>query len=289
MQAKGYVARLFDRPERGDPRGIPAAPAARPAPHNSVVARVEAGRAATRRGGAPRSSIDRADEGVAMRSTGQPWGENGTELERLLFFSDAVFAIAITLLAIDINAPDLPAGAARDELPRRVFDLAPAIAAYVISFLVIGRYWIAHHRLFHYIVRYDGRLLWLNLLFLLAIGFLPFPPDLLSRYGDTPFAAACYAAFLAVVGLLLAALWAYAAAGHRLVDRHLDRDLIRRTLLRLLTPRPSSSCRLGSRRSARRPPRSPGSSSRWRTHPEGSPYVGRGRRAPRRSTEPARG
>lgn len=224
-----------------------------------------------------------------MRSAGQPWGENRTALERLLFFSDAVFAIAITLLAIDINAPDLPAGAARDELPRRVFDLAPAIAAYVISFLVIGRYWIAHHRLFHYIVRYDGRLLWLNLLFLLAIGFLPFPPDLLSRYGDTPFAAACYAASLAVVGLLLAALWAYAAAGHRLVDRHLDRDLIRRTLLRLLTPRPSSSCRLGSRRSARRPPGSPGSSSRWRTRPAGSPYVGRGRRAPRRSTEPARG
>ncbi|HET8626611.1 MAG TPA: TMEM175 family protein [Thermomicrobiales bacterium] len=156
-----------------------------------------------------------------------------TALERLVFFSDAIFAIAITLLALDIRVPD-PAGTTAAELPRQVLALAPNIVSFAVSFLVIGSYWLAHHRIFHAIVRYDHRLLWLNLLFLLCIAFMPFPSALLGRYGDTQFAVVFYAAFLALTGALLTGLWVYAAAGHRLVPRGLDRDLIRDNTVRTL-------------------------------------------------------
>jgi len=128
--------------------------------------------------------------------------------------------------------PDIPQGLAAAELQGRVRDLAPSILSYVISFLVIGTFWVAHHRNFRYIKRYDGRLLWLNLLFLLGIAFLPFPTALLGRYGNTQFAVVFYATVLVVTGLLLVGLWLYATAGHRLVDPDLDPRFIRYNTVR---------------------------------------------------------
>src|SRR5688572_2585814 len=83
-------------------------------------------------------------------------------LDRIVFFSDAVIAIAITLLALDIRLPELdePNGAAlRDAL----WDLRPNYLSYLISFFVIGMYWQVHHRIFREVRRYDERLVWLNL------------------------------------------------------------------------------------------------------------------------------
>lgn len=73
-------------------------------------------------------------------------------------------------------------------MPRQVLGLAPNIISFAISFLVIGSYWLAHRRIFHFIARYDHRLLRLNLLFLLCVAFMPFPSALLGRYGDAQFA-----------------------------------------------------------------------------------------------------
>jgi uncharacterized membrane protein len=168
-----------------------------------------------------------------MATTGQP-EERTIELERLIFFSDAVFAIAITLLVIDIKVPEISEGQAAAELANRVRDLYPNILSYVISFLVIATYWLAHHRLFSYIRRYDRRLLWLNLYFLMFIAFLPFPTGILGRYGDTFFATTFYIAFQVVIGLLLALLWTHATRGHRLVDPDLDSRVIRVQTARLL-------------------------------------------------------
>lgn len=143
-------------------------------------------------------------------------------LERLIFFSDAVFAIAITLLALEIR---LPAGANPHDnagLLAALLALWPKYLSYTISFLVIGLYWMGHHRMFRHIVRYDRRLLFLNLLLLLIIGFVPFPTALLGEY---TYAAAtiCYALTMLVVGLLSAALWWYATgAGGRLLAQPLS-------------------------------------------------------------------
>lgn len=97
-------------------------------------------------------------------------------LEWLIFFSDAVFAIAITLLVLDIQ---LPANAV---FPGALSQIGSQIFAYVLSFFIIGSYWLAHHRLYQHIIRYDNRLLWLNLLLLLFVAFIPFPTRVAAAY-----------------------------------------------------------------------------------------------------------
>jgi uncharacterized membrane protein len=118
--------------------------------------------------------------------------------ERLLNFSDAVFAIAITLLVLEIR---LPPGATR-------FDLAavfPQILGFAISFFVIGRFWLAHHHLMESLHGYSGRLLRANLLFLAAVVFLPFPTTVVSELTWTPATVGFYGLSLAAIGVLL--LW----------------------------------------------------------------------------------
>src|SRR5512137_1560994 len=89
-------------------------------------------------------------------------------LERIFLFTDAVMAIAITLLVLDLRVPEGPAG-----LGRALIALWPSYLSYLLSFVIIGNYWLSHHRLFRAIGRYDDRLVWLSLLFLFFIALLP--------------------------------------------------------------------------------------------------------------------
>jgi uncharacterized membrane protein len=148
-------------------------------------------------------------------------------LERIVFFSDAVMAIAITLLAIDIKVPEIAASAARSELPARLSELSPRIMSFVISFVVVGIYWMSHHRYFGFIQRYDNRLMLLNLLFLLFIAAMPFAAGLLGQFSYLSLGVIVYAADVVAIGLSMSALWWYASHGHRLVDPSLDPRLIR--------------------------------------------------------------
>ena len=138
-----------------------------------------------------------------MSKPRERWVESGTDLERTVFFSDAVFAIAITLLILDIRVSEMPKEQISAQLPSLVFGLWPRFLSFVVSFLVIGSFWMSHHRMFHYIKRYDGRLLWINLFFLMSIVFLPFPTSVLSA-GSEPqrFAVAFYAGSVSIAGLL---------------------------------------------------------------------------------------
>jgi uncharacterized membrane protein len=146
----------------------------------------------------------------------------GRELDRIVFFSDAVFAIAITILVLDIRLPDIPEGRVATELPTQILGLAPKYLSYVISFLVLAVYWQAHHRVFKPIRGYDGTLVWLNFLFLMAVAFLPFPTSLLGEYGREQVSVVIYAANAAVASLLLVAISWYTTSGHRLVAPDLD-------------------------------------------------------------------
>lgn len=160
-------------------------------------------------------------------------------LERLLFFSDAVMAIAITLLAIDLKIPEIPAALAIQELPRQLDALTPRIISFVISFVVIGIYWSSHHRYFGYIRRYDGRLVALNMLFLMFIVLMPFVASLFGQHHFLPIGVIAYAAEVAAIGLMLAALWWYATRQHRLVDQDLDEIFIHnRMIIALASPLP---------------------------------------------------
>jgi uncharacterized membrane protein len=149
------------------------------------------------------------------------------ELERLIFFSDAVFAIVMTLLVLEIRVPEVPPGLAAAEVPGKVLALWPKFFSYVLSFLVTGTYWIAHHQTFQYVRSYDRTLLWLNLLFLLSISFIPFPTDLLGEYGELRFAVIFYAACVGLARLLLAIEWWYIIKGPIRTSDDLDRRLAR--------------------------------------------------------------
>lgn len=105
------------------------------------------------------------------------------QLERLILFSDAVFAIAITLLVIELHLPDLKEFSNRGLVEAMVHTL-PHFISFVISFMIIGIYWIAHHRMFYYLTNYDQTTLWLNLLLLFFIVMMPFSSNIYGIYID---------------------------------------------------------------------------------------------------------
>lgn len=143
--------------------------------------------------------------------SGYPLARAGRmEYDRVVFFSDAVFAIAITLLVVDLHVPEVLAGR-HLESGRVLSDNLSQILGFVISFLVIGIFWLAHHTIFRYVEAFDRLLIVLNLLFLGTIAFLPFPTQLLfnSQTSQPPavifYAACCAAAGFAEVGVWLQA------------------------------------------------------------------------------------
>ena len=143
----------------------------------------------------------------------------GTEpsTNRLEAFSDGVFAIAITILVLQLGVPEVPAGLPDDRvgaaLTAKLLALWPGkLVSYVLSFVIVGMFWVAHHMAFHHIRRSDRPLLWLNTLFLMCVSFIPFPTALLGQYFDQRVAVVVYAISLAATGLSLELLWRYAAS-----------------------------------------------------------------------------
>lgn len=161
--------------------------------------------------------------------------DNAPSIARINALSDGVFSIAITLLVFNIKVPDLPGDAAGRELPRVLYALWPPLLSYVLSFMMIGIYWVAHHSIFHLIRCSNRLLLWANLLFLLCVAFVPFPAALLGRYPGERVAAIIYGATLIATGLSLQLLWWYASAGGRMLARPLPRGVIRQASVKILS------------------------------------------------------
>ena len=161
--------------------------------------------------------------------------DKGLEFERLVFFSDAVMAIAITLLAIEIKVPEIAIDLAAQELPQAIADLWPKLLAFFISFVVIGGNWISHHAMFRMLRRYDRRLLWLNLFHLLFVALMPFTTAVVGEYGILPFAQVFYAASVAVTLLTRDLAWLYASHRGRLLDETITADQVRKVTINELT------------------------------------------------------
>jgi uncharacterized membrane protein len=122
-------------------------------------------------------------------------------LERLVFFSDAVVAIAITLLALDLPVPE---GDTNKALLHSFAALIPKqYLTFLLSFVVVAAYWRSHHRLFQHVVRMADGLVALNNLYLLTIVLLPFATRVLGEKGTTQFGTILYAISVASVGLSL--------------------------------------------------------------------------------------
>ena len=104
------------------------------------------------------------------------------QIERMILFSDAVFAIAITLMAIEIKVPVIEHDVTDKALLHSLAHLGLKFAGFLISFFIIGLYWTVHHRMFSFVENYTTRLLWLNLIFLLSIVLMPFSSGLYGEY-----------------------------------------------------------------------------------------------------------
>ena len=175
---------------------------------------------------------------MAGESTGGRPGryERGTEeFSRVLAFSDGLFAIAITLLVLALAVPDLRDPDSTRELLRGLHELRPEFLSFVISFAVIGRYWVAHHQFFARLGAIDGGLLSINLLYLAFVAFLPFPTDLLGNYFDNPVAVSVYAVAVAAVSGLEVVLFARARSAG-LLRRTMPADVYRWARLAAFMP-----------------------------------------------------
>lgn len=128
------------------------------------------------------------------------------EYDRVAFFSDAIFAIAITLLVIDIKVPGI------SDPARELHQAASNMLSFGISFAVIGLFWLGHHFIFRYIAVLDRPVIVINLVFLGIIAFLPFPTSLLgSGAGTGTVATIFYAVCISCAGLTELAVWVYAS------------------------------------------------------------------------------
>lgn len=137
-------------------------------------------------------------------------------LDRILGLSDGVFAFAVTLLVLGLAVPALAPGASRTSasLYNALAGEANAFEAYAISFFIASIWWVAHHRIFRYVKRYDTALMWRNLFFLLFITIIPFMTELIDQYGDLKLAVVIYDGSQLLGGLALSGVWRHIATNH---------------------------------------------------------------------------
>jgi uncharacterized membrane protein len=142
-------------------------------------------------------------------------------LERLVFFSDAVFAIAITLLVIEVHVPELPRGSADILYWRALYDLIPSLVGYFISFAIIGMFWMGHHRAFCLATRYSPKVLGWNMTLLGVVAFMPFTTAFLTHNMAQRVPTLIYCVFLLIAGALNSAV-VRIATGPGMVDPNAD-------------------------------------------------------------------
>lgn len=168
----------------------------------------------------------------------EPEGKAPSE-DRLVMLCDGIFAIAITLLVLDIkvtplapNDPNL-----QQDLQGNMADILSRIIIYLITFVVIASYWIQHRRIMQYIRRLDSIFIWLTFLFLAFVVFFPVAFNVVIEYGGYPEGVIFYTLELAGCGLSYQALWLYASWRRRLIDSDTPRAmLVSRSIRGLIVP-----------------------------------------------------
>ena len=145
-------------------------------------------------------------------------------------FSDGIFAIAATLLVLELKVPQVEPGGLADAL----LESWPSYATYVVSLLTIGIIWVNHHAVLDRIREVNCPLLFMNLMFLMAVAANPFPTALLGDYlqagHDERLAAAVYGGTMSLMGVTFGAIWAYAVLSDNLLHARVDRTRARRSL-----------------------------------------------------------
>ena len=142
------------------------------------------------------------------------------KLEHVISFSDAVFAFAITLMALSVDIPDLPTDLTQSELLDKLYELYPQFESYIRSFAVIAIFWVSYHQVFNHIKGSHITMVYLNLLFLLLITLLSLSTSLIINYGTYQIPYFIYCSLVIMTSLLLALIWWYATK-----NKYLDKNL----------------------------------------------------------------
>jgi uncharacterized membrane protein len=161
------------------------------------------------------TSVERERASLILRDEERPYARHGLALEfdRFAFFSDAVYAIALTLLVVGIAVPTVEDIRSSREMWDVLYDLRQEFATFFVAFAVIGRYWLAHHRFVAVLGAVDTRLMALNLVYLAFVAFLPFPIALVGRYEQNVVAFVFVTAILSCVSAL--ETWLFVVARRR--------------------------------------------------------------------------
>jgi uncharacterized membrane protein len=157
------------------------------------------------------------------------------KVEHVISFSDAVFAFAITLMALSIDIPDLPASLTQSELIEKLYELYPQFESYIISFAVIAIFWVSYHQVFNHIKGSHITMVYLNLLFLLLITLLSLATSLVINYGTYQIPYVIYCFIVIMTSSLLATIWWHATKNKHLVDKNLHPFFINGILVNLLS------------------------------------------------------
>ena len=142
--------------------------------------------------------------------------------DRLSTLADGVFAIAMTLLVLELGVPAVTAA----ELPEALGEMWPEFLMYALSFLVLGMYWLMHHMIYDSIVRWDPTLAWLNIVYLMFAALIPFLTALIVEHGALTATALLYGLDMIALFLTGWAMWSYATSQRRLVRSELDEALV---------------------------------------------------------------
>jgi uncharacterized membrane protein len=157
----------------------------------------------------------------------------GLSKTRIEALADGIFAIVMTLLIFDIKVPQLTQVTDK-ALRHSLIQLWPRFLTYIISFVMLGVYWVGHHNQYHYIQRTDRTFLWINILFFMSVTTIPFSTGLLGSYYTEETALLLYGLNLIVIGALLYIHWSYATYRHRLVARDIHPEVVRMAKRRIL-------------------------------------------------------
>src|SRR2546430_13278311 len=159
----------------------------------------------------------------------EPEGPRGVGMApgRLLTLADGIFAIAMTLLVLDLRLPETTSTGAVD-LPSRLATLASRFGTFAISFVVLGVFWFAHHQTFHFVVRVNRTLVCLSVLFSMAVALIPFAASVLGANPTDPIALTLYGGVIGLLTVLGYVVWSYLTGDHGLVVRGLHPTLVRK-------------------------------------------------------------
>ena len=159
--------------------------------------------------------------------------ERSLNRARVLTLSDGVFAIAMTLLVLELRVPERTVNVKAVDVLR---DIRPSFIAFLISFFVIASAWANHRDLFEVIRLTDRNLVWLNVVYLLPLTMIPFGAALLSRYGTDKLSLTIYGGLLLAIAVMRLVIWLYATSRPHLLFEPVDRELRRSGVLLVIVP-----------------------------------------------------